>query len=193
MSHAAVASVGLHSAEYERTKLGMWLFLASEVMFFTGFIGSYTVLRMASPGIMKEGQDLLNWKIAAVNTAALITSSLTMALAVAAAHRGNAARLKLFLGLTILLGLTFLGIKYIEYTGKFEHHIYPSTSIFFSLYFVMTGFHGLHVLGGIIVLAVLLLLAKNYAKRATPVEMTGLYWHFVDVVWIFLFPILYLI
>lgn len=186
-------------AQHERAKLGMWLFLASEVMFFGGFIASYIVLRMSNPEICRESQKELNWVLAMVNTVALITSSWTMALGVSAAGRGDRPRTLTYLFLTMSLGLVFLGLKGIEYAAKFSHHIYPSSNVFFSCYFTMTGFHALHVLVGIVVLWSLfwLILAGARARQGdtypTPVETAGLYWHLVDIVWIFLFPILYLL
>ncbi|MBI4565664.1 MAG: cytochrome c oxidase subunit 3 [Planctomycetes bacterium] len=179
---------------FERARLGMWLFLASEVMFFAGFIGAYVVLRMANPHLAVAGQKELNWVLAALNTAVLICSSLTMVLGVNAISKGDRAKCRNMVLLTALLGSAFLVVKFFEYSGKFAHGIYPNTSTFFSCYFLMTGFHGLHVLGGIIALLLLLLGIKHYGpERYTKVENVGLYWHFVDIVWIFLFPIVYLL
>ena len=197
MDHAAAAhahGADDHVEKFERARFGMWLFLASEIMFFAGFIGAYVVLRMANPHLAVAGQAVLSWPLAAVNTAVLIVSSLTMVLAVNAISKGNRGKCEDMLFLTAALGTLFLVIKGFEYAAKFDHHIYPSTSTFWSSYFLMTGFHGLHVLGGIIALVFLLFYAKNYGpERYTKVENVALYWHFVDLVWIFLFPIVYLL
>ena len=117
-----------------------------------------------------------------------------MAMAVGAMRRGNRTWVKLFLALTILLGLTFLGVKSVEYSQKFHHHYTPHTNLFFSFYFIMTGLHGLHVFVGVVLLSIVLRAVSKNSKRmdAIAVENAGLYWHFVDVVWIFLFPLLYL-
>ncbi|PIQ83123.1 MAG: hypothetical protein COV76_00215 [Candidatus Omnitrophica bacterium CG11_big_fil_rev_8_21_14_0_20_64_10] len=176
-------------------KLGIWLFLASEVMFFTGLLGAAIVLRAGYPG-WKEAAHHLNVNLAAFNTFVLLTSSLTMALAVAAVERKDLKNLRLFLGITILLGLAFLGIKGIEYADKFAHNHTPGHGLFWDSYFMLTGFHGLHVIGGAIANLWVLILTfrRDFFDRAEQrVEQAGLYWHFVDVVWIFLFPILYLI
>jgi heme/copper-type cytochrome/quinol oxidase subunit 3 len=178
----------------DNRKLGMWIFLSSEVMLFAGFIGSFVNLRAANLVMMNEAAALLNRNLGALNTFVLITSSLTMALAVGAVARGNRRRAVPFLMLTILLGLAFMGIKTVEYSDKFSHHISPHTNLFFSFYFIMTGLHALHVFVGIVLLAIVLLgVSRNSPKwDGTAVENAGLYWHFVDVVWIFLFPLLYL-
>ncbi len=176
-------------------KLGMWLFLASEVMFFTGLIGAYVVLRMSNlqwPG--HEGH--LSVPIGTLNTLILIGSSVTIVLALAAAQRNALARARGWLLLTILLGSLFLCIKGTEYSAKFAHHIFPHTNIFWSCYFTLTGFHALHVLGGIVFN--LFVLRQTFRPNAWGLqqgrlELAGLYWHFVDIVWIFLFPLLYLL
>ncbi|MBI2931722.1 MAG: cytochrome c oxidase subunit 3 family protein [Planctomycetes bacterium] len=194
MIHAAevIAGDGI-PAQLHRGKFAMWLFLASEVMFFTGFIGAFIALYNATPTAASDARQL-NANVALVNTIVLITSSLTMALAVAASKRGNRSRVRLFLVVTILLGATFLVIKAFEYKAKLEHGITPGTSTFFSAYYLLTGFHGLHVLGGIVALLWLAAISGRFTREYNvPVEVTGLYWHFVDVVWIFLFPVLYLI
>ena len=176
-------------------KLGMWLFLASEVMFFTGLIGAYIVLRAGISDWPHPGQEL-SIPAAAINTFILLSSSMTMAMGVAAVHHRDPKRLRLFLGATILLGLAFLGVKGWEYSTKFHHGHFPGTSTFFDCYFTLTGFHGLHVLAGVI--ANLWILSLTFRPdfletRGHFVELSGLYWHFVDLVWIFLFPLLYLI
>ena len=178
----------------DNRKLGMWIFLASEIMLFSGFIGSFVNLRAANLTIMNESAALLNRPLGALNTFVLITSSLTMAMAVGAMNRGNRRWVQLFLALTILLALTFLGVKSVEYSEKFHHHYLPHTNLFFSFYFIMTGLHGLHVVVGVVLLSVFLVgVSRNSPKMdSVAVENAGLYWHFVDVVWIFLFPLLYL-
>lgn len=190
----------------ERTRLGMWFFLASEIMFFAGFIGSYVVLRTIHPDLFGMLHRELNKYIAFANTIVLITSSLTMALGVAAAHRGDNKWVANWILATILLGCTFLVVKGFEYSHHLEHVVQqgdnvvhdqiPSASVMYACYFTMTGFHGLHVLVGILVLFVLwikALMGKFSVNRNVGVEVTGLYWHLVDVIWIFLFPIVYLL
>ena len=176
-------------------KLGMWVFLTSEVMFFVGLLGAYIILRAGMSHWPQPGEEL-NIPVAAFNTFILLTSSMTMALAVGATHRRELGRLRLFLLLTILFGIAFLGIKGWEYSVKFSHGHYPGSGIFFDCYFTLTGLHGLHVLLG--VLANLWLLGLTLRKDFLEllghrIEVSGLYWHFVDVVWIFLFPLVYLI
>lgn len=178
----------------DNRKLGMWIFLASEVMLFAGLIGSFVNLRAANLVTMTESAFLLNRPLGATNTFVLITSSLTMALAVGSINRGLRSQTKLFLGITILLGCCFLGIKAIEYSEKFSHHYTPHTDLFFSFYFIMTGIHAFHVFVGVVLLSIVLWKVSVRSPRmdAIAVENAGLYWHFVDVVWIFLFPLLYL-
>jgi cytochrome c oxidase subunit 3 len=178
-------------------KLGIWLFLASEVMLFGALFSTLILLRTGSP-TWPHGWKELNVPLATINTFNLIASSVTVVLAWANLRLGNLKKAKLFLGITLLCGFVFMGIKTYEYASKFQHHHFPSTNNFYATYFVMTGLHGLHVLGGMIVFAYLLLTADKWyaAKRdqfTNRVEVTGLYWHFVDLVWIFLFPILYLL
>ena len=190
-AHAVEAtSTGIPSA-----KLGMWLFLASEVMFFTGLLGAYIVLRAAASHWPHPGEEL-NIRLAALNTFILLSSSMTMALSVAAVHQTDRTKLRLFLLLTIVMGCAFLGIKGYEYSLKFAHGHFPGTAIFWDCYFTLTVFHGLHVLAGILAnLWVLSLTLRKdfFAAKGHIVEISGLYWHFVDVVWIFLFPLVYLI
>src|SRR5688572_7202511 len=185
-----------HVEKFERARFGMWLFLASEIMFFSGFIGAYIVLRMANPHLADIGQQSLSWQLAAVNTAVLIISSLTMVLAVHHISKGNRGKCEDMILVTAVLGTVFLVIKGFEYAAKFGHTpaITPNTSSFWSAYFLMTGFHGLHVLGGVVALVFLLFYVKHYGPdRYAKVENVALYWHFVDLVWIFLFPIVYLL
>ncbi len=177
------------------SKLGMWIFLASEVMFFVGLLGAYIILRAGAAHWPHPGEEL-NVTAAALNTFILLTSSMTMALAVGATHQNDLRNLRFFLLATILLGSAFLAVKGWEYSVKFAHGHTPGSGIFFDCYFTLTGIHGLHVLIGI--LANLWLLALTLRKDFIPVlghriEVSGLYWHFVDIVWIFLFPLVYLI
>jgi cytochrome c oxidase subunit III len=192
--------------QQETSTLGMWAFLVTEVMFFGGLFGAYTVYRFLYPEAFAAASHHLNYIIGAINTAVLIGSSMTMALAVRAAQLGNRRNQVIFLLLTIVLGSTFLGIKVVEYHDKFVHHLVPGphfqfegppeAQLFFGLYFAMTGMHAVHMIIGIGMLATLAVLASRgrfSAEYYTPVELGGLYWHFVDIVWIYLFPLLYLI
>ncbi|MBI3269849.1 MAG: cytochrome c oxidase subunit 3 [Planctomycetes bacterium] len=196
MENVAVATLPHLSAQHARAKFGMWVFLASEVMFFTGFFGAYIVLRSANPTVFEQDFSVLSVPLAAVNTLFLIASSLTMALAVFNAQHGDRERVGNFLMATIMLGCGFMVIKTIEYGTKFSHNIFPSTSVPYALYFTLTGFHGLHVFAGI--LALLVLWGRAQAKAAatdmgSACELVGLYWHLVDLIWIFLFPLIYLL
>ncbi|MCC6849789.1 MAG: cytochrome c oxidase subunit 3 [Deltaproteobacteria bacterium] len=178
-------------------KIGIWCFLASEVMLFGAFFASYIVLRTTATE-WPHGSSILNVPLATVNTIVLITSSVTMVMAWASLMRNDFGKYRMFLGATVLLGFCFLGIKYVEYSAKFEHHLLPSTNNFLAIYFIMTGLHGLHVIGGMITNAYFLVAAPSYwdhdrALLGHRVEYSGLFWHFVDLVWIFLFPILYLL
>jgi cytochrome c oxidase subunit 3 len=183
-----------HPSEHDISKFGMWLFLASEIMFFAGFIAAYVVLRTSDVGgVFKEGQHHLNRVLAAVNTVVLIFSSLTMALAVRAAKLGQNDKVRMHLVITFLCGLAFMVIKFVEYKAKFDVGHTPSYNLFYGTYFTLTGFHGLHVLFGMLALGILIAISKQFTPQwNTPVEVTGLYWHLVDLVWIFLFPMLYL-
>jgi cytochrome c oxidase subunit 3 len=140
--------------------------------------------------------EKLNRVLGAVNTVVLITSSLTVALGIDAVKRGKDRALQGYFTATILLAGVFLAVKYVEYSEKFHHGLFPGTNIFFSLYYVMTGIHGIHVVAGMAVMAYIVAAARRgrfSAAYYTPVEMAGLYWHFVDLVWIYLFPLLYLV
>ncbi len=255
-------------------KIGIWLFLASEIMFFIGILGTYIILRSGSPEMFAAHAHVLSKTFAGINTLVLILSSLTVALAVDAAQKGNAPRTAALLGVTLVCAIGFLGIKYIEYTDKlgdpfghslghqtlvhtqgkqsfvYDGHVHPEgadhikltgyrmpapeiglnlhaiseheikdrsgqkeeetwtldkkgvgsalrygpqKNIFFSCYYALTGIHGLHVVGGIIPITILLIHSLRGKVLAHHIEYTGLYWHFVDLVWIFLFPLLYLI
>ena len=194
--------------QYEASALGMWVFLVTEIMFFGGLFTAYVAYRSAYPGAFGAASDHLDLTLGAINTAVLIGSSLTMALAVHSSQVGKRGRLTIFLLLTMLLGSVFLGIKAVEYADKFHHGLVPGphftfagpeanhAQLFFSLYFAMTGLHAVHMIIGLGVLAVLVLQARKGrfgTRYHTPIELAGLYWHFVDIVWIFLFPLLYLI
>ncbi len=192
----------------EAATLGMWVFLATEVLFFGGLFAAYMLYRVWYPGTFGDASRTLDITLGTVNTMVLITSSLTMALAVRAAAADQRRALLAFLIVTMVLGLVFLGIKGVEYLHKFEEHHVPGlgfhfegraperANLFFSLYFAMTGLHALHMVIGIGLMTVILVMAWRGAFSKTwhtPVEVSGLYWHFVDIVWIFLFPLLYLV
>ena len=219
------------------SKFGMWAFIAQEILFFSGLFMAYASLRVFYPETFLAAHEYLSWQWGAVNTVVLITSSLTMALAVRAAQVGDQRQLKIQLIVTILLACTFLGVKYVEYTHKIHDCLLPGDyyglperddagnllmdendptrpryaehctiaredqipgkpALFFALYFVMTGMHGLHVLIGVGVLLWIFFRSRRGdfgPKYFSPVEYTGLYWHLVDLIWIFLFPLLYLV
>jgi cytochrome c oxidase subunit 3 len=180
----------------EAATLGIWTFLATEVLLFGGLFTAYVIFRIKYPQLFYEGHLKLDRVLGAINTLVLIGSSLTVALGIGAIRVGKVRLLRVYLALTILLAGVFLGIKYVEYTAKFSHGLNPGTDIFFSLYFMLTGLHGIHVLAGMAVLSGVLYLAgkgKYSESYHTPVEISGLYWHFVDLVWIYLFPLLYLV
>lgn len=183
---------GLYNA-----KLGMWLFLASEVMLFGGLFSTYVFLRMAAAH-WPAGSSILSVPLGAVNMVVLAASSITMSLASAALKDGKFDRFRTNLGFTILLALVFLTVKSFEYGMKFSHHMYPQTSTFLAIYFALTGVHILHVLGGIVVNVYFWgpgsRMGKTQPRRfANRIETAGLYWNFVDLVWILLFVTLYLL
>ena len=207
--HAALAH-HFDSLEQQResSTLGMWLFLVNEVMFFGGLFAAYIVYRSARPEAFVAGSHELDITLGLINTGVLIGSSLTMALGVRAAQLGKRRQLLGFLAATGILGIVFLGIKAVEYTAKWHHHLIPGphfhfegplgdqVQMFFSLYFAMTGMHALHMIVGLGLLV--WIFVDSYRGRFSPeyynpVENFGLYWHFVDIIWIFLFPLLYLI
>jgi cytochrome c oxidase subunit 3 len=186
------AETGVYNA-----KLGVWLFLASEVMLFGALFSSYILLRVSAPS-WPHGASILNVPLATLNTMVLISSSITMVMSWASLKMKEFSGFRLWMGLTLLLGVVFLIIKSIEYGAKFEHHLYPSNNTFLAIYFTLTGLHGLHVIGGMIVNAYFWgpgsKMWKAEPERFTNrIEVAGLYWHFVDLVWIFLFPVLYLL
>ncbi len=180
----------------ENRKLGMWLFLASEVMFFTGIIGAYIVLRQAAPS-WPDPLKTLNIPLTAFNTFLLVCSSATLVKGLAAARENDTEGMQVGLFLTVLIGALFLAIQMHEYHELLHvRHFTPSSSLFGTCFFTMTGFHGLHVLGGVITM--LIVFINSLRGKYTPaenrgIEVAGLYWHFVDLVWIILFTIVYLI
>jgi cytochrome c oxidase subunit 3 len=192
--------------QFEASTLGMWIFLVTEVMFFAGLFMAYLVYRTLYPQAWVDGSHHLNVPMGAINTVVLICSSLTMVLAVRSAQVGSKRGQIGYLMATILLGTTFLVVKYFEYAEKFEHHLVPGPhfdptlapqqQLFFALYFIMTGIHAAHMVVGIGLMLVILGLAirgRFTPEYYNPLEISGLYWHFVDIVWIFLFPLLYLL
>ncbi|MCG2588969.1 cytochrome c oxidase subunit 3 family protein [Rhodohalobacter sulfatireducens] len=194
--------------QFESAKLGMWIFLATEILFFGGLFAAYIVYRSWYPELYIQASTELNTFWGAINTGVLIGSSLTVAMAIRSAQLNQIKGLIYNLYITIALAFVFMVIKYFEYTHKFHLGIYPGeyytfegiahekANIFFSIYYMMTGVHGLHVLIGIGLMIWLVFKAKKGAFHSgyyTPVEITGLYWHLVDIIWIFLFPLLYLI
>ena len=214
MADAGTVSSSAHAHQFdtlaqqhEASTLGMWVFLATEVLFFGGMFAAYAVYRYWYATDFAAASRRLDVVLGGINTAVLLTSSLTMALAVRATQLGNRRTTTAFLLMTLLLGAAFLGVKGVEYAHKYHEHLIPGeqfafegeaqfTQIFFSLYFAMTGMHALHMVIGIGMIAILIYM--NLRRRFSPsyyfpVEMGGLYWHFVDIVWVFLFPLLYLV
>ena len=209
----------------EAGNIGMWVFLVQEIMFFGGLFLAYSIFRAKYPAAFAAASNHLDIRLGAVNTVVLIVSSLTMALAVYYAQTGVRRMQVICLTLTLLLGLTFLGIKAVEYRQKYvdnlipgnlipghpfeqnqeklreEMHLPPGASVqnvemFFWIYFAMTGLHALHMIIGVGIIAYLIWKARKgryTPEYHSPVEISGLYWHFVDIVWIFLFPLLYLL
>jgi cytochrome c oxidase subunit 3 len=194
--------------QLESAKLGMWLFLAQEILFFGALFVAYIINRAWHPEAFHYAHKLLDWRLGGLNTLVLLVSSLTAALAIRSAQTNNQKGIKINLIITILCAVTFMVVKYFEYSAKFAHGALPGffftadvpnadqAHIFFSLYFMMTGLHGLHVLVGIGIMVWLLIRASRGefgSHYYTPLELTGLYWHLVDLIWIFLFPLLYLV
>lgn len=176
-------------------KFGMWVFLVSEIMFFTGLIGSYIVLRLGSADWPRPG-DVLNTPLLGLNTLVLLSSSLSMALALDAVRQGKQAALRGYLLLTAGLGTAFLCIKGFDYVHMWQHGFTLSSNLFGSCYYLLTGFHALHVLSGVILILTLFAAAGRgafSADRYGRVEYSGLYWHFIDIVWVILFAILCLV
>lgn len=194
--------------QYAASKLGLWLFLVTEILLFGGLFVAYIMYRGLYPEMFHEAHRHLDRILGGVNTVVLICSSLTMAMAVRATQRSDANRANQLLLVTLFCALLFMIIKYVEYTHKFHDGLLPGAhftnteihhakaSLFFSLYFMMTGLHGVHVLVGMGLIGwVLWRSNKGHfdAHYSTPVELTGIYWHLVDLIWIYLFPLLYLI
>lgn len=192
--------------------MGMWLFLITEILLFSGMFVAYTVYRVWYPEVFAHSAELLDWRLGGLNTLVLLASSLTVALSINAIQKGNQKGLFWNLIITLVCAGVFMVVKYFEYTAKFEHGIFPGASFhphgdyaiydipnapqFFSIYFIMTGIHGFHVLVGMGLmtwLAIRARLGHFSSEWYTPVELTGLYWHIVDIIWIFLFPLMYLI
>lgn len=195
MSAPAAAALAYEDSGVTNAKLGVWLFLASEVMLFATLFTSYIVLRVGSAS-WPRGWEALNVPLAMINTFVLITSSVTMVLAYAKAVEKDLAGFRRFMAMTIGLGLLFLVFKSFEYGAHFAHNEWPSTSIFNAVYFTLTGLHCAHIIGGLVVNGGLLWMAGEGFEHPLfigRVEGAGLYWHFVDVVWIFLFPAIYLL
>jgi cytochrome c oxidase subunit 3 len=197
--------------QFDTSKIGMWLFLATEVLLFGGLFVGFGMMQARYPREFVEAHThLVRWQ-GALNTVVLLVSSFTMVLAVQAAKKGEKSKQVLFLGLTILCACIFLVVKYFEYSHKYEEgwlpgrfYSYKGDSIpgshgyatFFAFYFMMTGLHGFHILAGIGVLSWILMRARRgefSASYYTPVDLVGLYWHLVDLIWIYLFPLYYLI
>ena len=195
--------------QVEAGKLGMWLFLATEVLFFGGLFVAYAIFHSLHPELFKAAHHFLDVRLGAINTVVLLFSSLTVVLAIHAAQQNKTKMVALNLIVTIACACLFLCVKYVEYAHKFHMGLLPGyyftnamvpnpdqAHIFFGIYFLMTGLHGIHVIIGIFVLA--WLLKRTYrgdfnSQYYAPLEICGLYWHLVDVIWIFLFPLLYLI
>ncbi len=194
--------------QFDAAKAGMWIFLVTEILFFGGLFAAYIIYRAWYPELYTLASEELNTLWGGVNTLVLIGSSLTVAMAIKSAQLNQKKGIIINLGITIALACIFMVIKYFEYTHKFELGIFPGefytyegvdhpkANIFFSLYYMMTGLHGIHVLVGIGLMVWLLVKAvkgRFHSEYYTPVEITGLYWHLVDIIWIFLFPLFYLI
>lgn len=194
--------------QFDTAKLGMWIFLVTEILFFGGLFAAYIVYRLWYPELFVMASEELDTILGGINTLVLIGSSLTVALAIKAAQTNQTKKIVINLGITVALACVFMIIKYFEWTHKFDLGIFPGryyefggighekANVFFSIYYLMTGLHGIHVVIGIGLMIWLLHRAvKGHFNSAyyTPVEITGLYWHLVDIIWIFLFPLFYLI
>ncbi len=202
MSHSETLPPGhFHHLEpetaYHASKFGMWLFLATEILFFGGLFAAFAIYNAMFFDMFHAGSQTLNWMIGAGNTVVLLASSYTMARAVDAAQSGDNRKVEFWIWPTFFCGLFFILVKwFFEYMPKAEHGLWPPQNIYYGLYFCMTGLHAIHVVVGLGLLWWLKGLAKanRFSKNYyTPVEVGGLYWHLVDLVWIYLFPLLYLI
>ncbi|MFI5396922.1 MAG: cytochrome c oxidase subunit 3 family protein [Candidatus Binatia bacterium] len=204
-----VAHVGVHEhavhRDYGGAKIGMWLFLFTEIILFGGLFILYSAYRSKYPHEFHDAGSELNWVMGVINTAVLLTSSLSMALSITAVQKGNRRLSMLLLAVTVTLGAVFLTVKYFEWMVKIHHGLYPNGPellkrqpgeiLFFGLYFTMTGLHGVHVIAGMVVLSIMLaLLARGRIRQDDYIKLenAGLYWHLVDVIWIFLLPLFYL-
>ncbi|MDE2730007.1 MAG: cytochrome c oxidase subunit 3 family protein [Bacteroidota bacterium] len=199
--------------QFDAAKMGMWLFLVTEILLFSGMFVAYAVYRAWHPEVFAHASELLDWRLGGLNTLVLLASSFTVALSIHFVQKGQNRKVVVLLLITLLCAAIFMVIKYFEYTGKFAHGIFPGAGYaphgeayaeydipfapqFFSIYFIMTGIHGVHVLVGMGLFVWLVTrVVRGHFSSAwyTPVELTGLYWHLVDIIWIFLFPLLYLI
>lgn len=210
MAESVIVARQFDDAQQQRTAsdLGIWVFLASEMLFFGALFAAYVFTRYRYPEAFAAASRLTDVTLGSINTGVLLTSSLTMALGVRAAKLGQRRALLGWLCATMALGLVFLAIKGTEYYLDYAQHLVPALNfayagadahqveIFFYLYFFTTGVHALHLIIGIGVVAAMVAMASRRAFSAdyfTPVEVTGLYWHLVDIVWIFLYPLLYLV
>ncbi|MBJ6724031.1 cytochrome c oxidase subunit 3 family protein [Geomesophilobacter sediminis] len=185
-----------HAGAPVSARLGIWAFLATELLLFGGLFTAYTVFRISYPDLFHLQHLKLNRILGASNTVILLTSSLSMALAIAAIRQGQRKLMEIGVATTLFCGACFLGIKYLEWSEDFARGLFPRSNLFFGLYFVMTGLHGLHVILGMAVMVWLLIKGRQGVFSGdynTPVEITGLYWHFVDIIWIYLFPLFYLV
>ena len=199
--------------QFDAAKMGMWLFLVTEVLLFSGMFVAYAVYRVGHPEVFAHASELLDWQLGALNTVVLLTSSFTVALSIHFVQQNEKEKVIVLLLMTLLCAAAFVVVKYFEYTSKFAHGIFPGAGYepygkmyaeydvpfamqFFSIYFIMTGIHGIHVLVGMGLFGWLVSrVARGHlsSEYYTPLELTGLYWHLVDIIWIFLFPLLYLI
>jgi len=192
--------------DYQGSKMGMWLFLFTELLLFAGLFLLYSTFRSRYSDEFHTGAAELNRTMGTLNTVLLLTSSLTMALSINVLKKGQKKLSVLLQGLTVSLGLLFLIDKYLEWSEKIRHGIYPNSAellqrgkgetIFYGLYYLMTGLHGLHVIAGIILISIMINMTINekiHREKFVKLENTGLYWHLVDVVWVYLFPVFYLI
>lgn len=212
-------TVGHHfrdaNQEFASAQLGMWIFIGQEVLFFSALFVAYGVFRLIYPEMYVYASGLLNWKLGLLNTVVLLFSSFTMAMAIHSIQRNKKNLCLIYLGITQLCAAAFMVVKYFEYSHKIHDGLLPakyfsgtiplesvtvdginSLMVFFGLYFSLTGLHGIHILIGMgLILWIMIKVAKGnfFSGYFTPVELVGLYWHLVDIIWIFLFPLLYLI
>ena len=214
LPHKVAHHFQTHIQEFQSCKLVFWLFLATEIMLFGGLFAAYFYFHQHYPETFVVGGKQLNWQLGALNTIVLLSSSYTMAMGVRAAQLSQKGKMMTFLTLTVIGAVAFMVVKYFEYSAKFDHGLYPGRffdphgeyaaafagvewpNLFFSFYFTMTGIHGAHVvIGAILILWVMWggSKGKYNSGHYLPVDLVGLYWHLVDLIWIFLFPLLYLV